>query len=165
MNSNLELFEIHITGSPQIVEAIPIKTIIIDLLRPDKSVLRTEYMTSAVARFENYEGCKAHVDELVGFLKEKDVDIYRVKIECPYYAHYERQSCYIESHFPTEQADYPISRNQRKTSILGTDRTYIQTEYDAFRKKWEGQDIELCLYDTNVFEDKDWFDLWTPLKN
>lgn len=160
----MEVFEVHITGDESIIDVCkdsPIKTIAVDLLRPDLSHLRTEYMTSQIFRFENFSFCKKHVDRIVSrFLKEK-VSIFRIKIESPYYPHYVESSLYMESHFPYNRTkNYPISKSQHKSNYLMTDRTYSKDEYDSFRKKYANAEIELCLYDTNVKEDEDWFELY-----
>jgi hypothetical protein len=41
-----------------------------------------------------------------------------------------------------------------------TDREYDKQNYFEFRQKWGHEDIELCLYDTFITEDKDWFSLY-----
>ena len=151
----METFEVHITGDERIHVA-PVKTIAIDLLRPDLQTLRVEHMTSQVVRCENYEACLA---QTLAFAKTLP-GVVRIKIECPVYAHYIDQSLYMESHFDTTSLDYPVSRNQKKTGLMGTDRVYDHAGYDPFRLKWAGQTLELCLYDTNVDEDKDWFSFW-----
>src|SRR5689334_14136900 len=104
----IETFEIHITGDKSILQAAkPLKTIEVQLLRPDKSILRTEYMTSHMQHMASgYKGCKQYVDDIVGYLKEIGVNIVRVKIESPYYEHYVAQSLYIESHF--ESLDFSL---------------------------------------------------------
>lgn len=163
----MEVFEIHITGDESILKAAhPIKTIAVDLVRPDLSVLRTEYMTSHVSRHSSYDMCRAYVDDIVAAMKEKGVQIVRVKIECPYYEHYRDQSLYMESHFLATGYDggYPMSRNKRKADFLATDREYDKAQYDEFREWWKNEDVELCLYDTFVEEDKDWFDLYAGAK-
>lgn len=159
----MEIFEIHITGTESIIDLaknVPIKTIIIDLLKPDKSYHRTEYMTSQVYKAENYQACKEYVDSIVPQLGE----VNRVKIECPYYEHYVNQSVYIESHFKASNSKYPISKNQNKDSFLATDREYNIENYGFFRRLYKGVVVELCLYDSNIQEDKDWFDLYKELK-
>jgi hypothetical protein len=158
----MEVFEIHITGDKFILDAAkPIKTISVDLLKPDGSLLRTEYMTSHVSRHTSYDMCKAYVDDIVDAMKAKGVQIVRVKIECPYYEHYKDQSLYIESHFDGRgSSGYPLSRNQRKLEIMATDREYDKEDYESFRIVWLDETVELCLYDTFVEEDKDWFDLY-----
>ncbi len=156
----MELFEIHITGSPNIIDAaekMNIKTIVVDLLDPNHKKMRTEYMTSFIEKKESYEECKKFVDELVLSL-QKDVEISRIKIESPYYPHYKNQSLYMESHFENENDKFPISRNARKTLILATDREYDKEQYDTFIEKYNGKDVELCLSDSFIDEDKDWFD-------
>jgi hypothetical protein len=117
-------------------------------------------MTSMIFKFDSYQSCKSHVDALVEAFKIAGVNVLRVKIESPYYDHYRKQSLYMESHFEAEDARYPMSRNQRKTTRLATDREYDQRFYDLFRAAWASKELELCLYDTWVDEDKDWFDLY-----
>lgn len=152
-------FEIHITGDQNILKAKNLKTITIDLLKPDQSFLRSEYMTSQVIYSENFEKICSIVTDLCLEL-EKITQIQRVKIECPYYQQFLSQALYIESHFVTKQGDFPISRNQKKVELLGTEREYDSAKFADFRKKWSGQIIELCVLDTNPEEDADWFDYW-----
>ena len=117
-------------------------------------------MTSQIFRFETYGECKSYVDGIVQKLKDLGVEIIRVKIESPDYDHYRAQSCYMESHFEGADCIYPMSRNVRKTTILQTDREYDKENYDVFHKKYENVELELCLFDTFVEEDLDWFSLY-----
>ncbi len=165
----MEIFEIHITGDKSIIDAaksLNIKTIVIDLVGPDKSFLRTEYMTSHVHRCENYDECKKFVDNVVNQLQEAGVQIVRVKIECPFYAHYKDKSIYFEVHYEAVNNCYPLSKNQGKSVYLCTAREYDKEKYDALWLKHihysSRRDlvVELCLYDTYVEEDKDWFELY-----
>jgi hypothetical protein len=163
----MEIFEIHITGDEsihRIAKKYDHKTIAIDLLRPDRSFIRTEHMTSLVLNYpfprESYKECKSLVDQIVLSYESDGLKITRVKIECPFYEHYVNQSLYIESHFETESTHYPISRNQKKTVCLATDREYDKDEYFMFKKQHEGKELELCLYDTFPKEDIDWMCLF-----
>lgn len=159
----MEVFEVHITGDESILEVgkrLGVKTIAIDLLRKDRSVLRSEFMTSEIMKCPDYETCKKQVRELVAKLEEARVPIVRVKIESPYYEHYVDQSLYMESHFETIDDFSPISRNRNKTKFLSTEREYIHERYDEFREVYADKELELCLYDSDVYEDKDWFDLY-----
>jgi len=156
----MKIFEIHITGESDInkeLTTLGIKNIIIDLLGPDKLVLRTEYMSSFTKKFENIYECKEYVNSLCHLLKSK---IIRVKIESPFYEEYIDKSLYMESHFNPFNLNYPISRNQRSQKLIATDRTNNKLSYNDFRKKWENEDVELCLYDSFIEEDRDWFDLY-----
>lgn len=160
----MEVFEVHITGCNRIHEAAEkngIKSIEVELLRPDGSYLRTEHMTSHVLKFPNYGECVQHVlnvrDELARWCA-----IWRVKVECPaFYTHYRDMSLYLESHFDTNMNTWPISRNKKKETWMGTDRTYDHTEYDNFMEQWKGMTLELALYDSHMEEDFDWLDLWS----
>ena len=165
----MEVFEIHITGDERIIKAakaLDLKTIVIDLLRPDKSYYRTEYMTSQAYHCENFNKCQEYVNDLVNKL---NVDILRVKIECPYYRHYVDQSLYFEVHYKAKGDFFPMSQNKGKNYFLCTAREYDKTKYDSLWQKHGGIFLlappenfimELCLYDTNINEDKDWFDLY-----
>lgn len=153
----MEVFEVHITGDERIHEVAGVKTIAIQLLRPDFNIHRIEHMTSQVVKCENYQAC---LEQTLAFAA-KIPNVVRVKIECPYYPHYVAQSLYMESHADDPPwIDYPISRNANSYKLMATDRVYDQAVYDVFRLKWAKHTIELCLYDTNVEEDKDWFSFW-----
>lgn len=168
----MEKFEIHITADEKIHEAITainesfrdrkIKTIKIDLLKPDGSFLRTQHMTSFVTEHPDFGHCVVYVIGLKNVLiKHHGIKVIRTKIECPYYEHYASKSLYIESHFAApENSPYPISRSQHKTTIGATDRLHDKSKFDDFRQKWSASTVELCLSDSNVEEDKDWFALW-----
>jgi hypothetical protein len=156
----METFEIHITGCKLINEQLDrlgIKNIIVDLLKPNYSILRTEFMSSFISKHNNLEECKRYVNTI---LTNLSCEIIRVKIETPYYEHYKDQCLYLESHFKPFNLIYPISRNIISFKDLATDRTYDKTQYEAFRKKWKSEDIEMCLFDTFIEEDKDWFNLY-----
>lgn len=166
----MEVFEVHITGDKSIHEvakSFDHKTIAIDLLNPDKSVLREEHMTSIVYKYtsaNSYDMCKRLVLQTAAIYAKMGVNVMRVKIESPPYEHYVKQSLYMESHFVSDEFFHPTSRNQRKTHFLATDRTYHQAEYDSFAKRHTGADLELCLYDNFVEEDRDWFDAYADKK-
>ncbi len=168
----MEVFEIHITGDEKILDAaqdLGLRTITLDLVKPDWSYYRTEYMTSQAHHAPNYEECKKYVDGIVDKLKESGVDIKRVKIECPYLQQYKDRSIYFEVHYKARDSRYPLSRNKGKDYHLCTDREYDRVKYDSLWQRHsgifgftppDGFIMELCLHDTNVNEDKDWFDLY-----
>jgi hypothetical protein len=156
----MEVFEIHITGSHGInqeLDSLGIKNIIVDLLTPEHKFMRTEYMSSFTIQKATYKETKAYVDELVNQLKSK---IIRVKIESPYYEHYKDNSLYLESHFKPFNTSFPISMNQRSKLLMATARTYEKDQYGDFKKLWSNEDVEMCLFDSFIEEDKDWFDLY-----
>lgn len=160
----MEVFEVHITGDESIhgaAEKRGLKTIAIDLLKPDGTVLRTEHMTSHVYKFENYQQCLRQVINDLQAFDEAGVKLIRAKIESPYYEHYRNASLYMESHFEDNRMVCPTSRNQKKTTLLATDRVSEKSLYDEFRAHYAGKDVELCLYDSYATEDKDWFDCYT----
>lgn len=158
----MQYFEIHITGESGInseLDKLDIKNIIVDLLYPTQDFFRREYMSSFVKKFSNYQECLSWVKELVTQIK---TPIIRIKIESPYYTEYEDISLYMESHFTPRpgQTKYPISQNYKSGRLMATDREYDKKKYFEFRQKWGHEDIELCLYDTFITEDKDWFNLY-----
>jgi hypothetical protein len=161
----MKLFEIHITGEKSILsefELLGIKTIVIDLLYPDKTILRTEYMSSFILKKESIGECINYVVDLLSKIKTK---IIRVKIESPFYDEYKDLSLYMESHFiPGDDVSYPVSQNQKSGKYMGTDREYNKSNYQDFIDKWIGNnnEIELCLYDSFKEEDFDWFEKYNP---
>ena len=161
----MKYFEIHITGEKGInqeLNEMNIKNIIVDLLYPTRDFFRREYMSSFIMRFESYQECLSWVKDLEANIKSP---IIRVKIESPYYSEYGDISLYMESHFtPREdQVKYPLSKNYKSGKLMGTDREYMKVNYQKFREKWGHEDIELCLYDTLIEEDKDWFNLYADI--
>lgn len=162
----METFEIHITGATKAIntqlDRLGIKNIIIDLLKPNYRVLRTEFMSSFVTKHNNLDDCKRYVDSVIANLS---CEIIRVKIESPYYEHYKEQSLYLEAHFKPFNTNYPIARNIKSFKELATDRTYDKDEYEAFQNKWIKEDVEMCLVDSFIEEDKDWFDLYLVESN
>jgi hypothetical protein len=156
----METFEIHITGSygiNQEFDRLGIKNIIVDLLKPNKRILRTEYMSSFISKHTNLTECKKYVKSILPNIAS---DVIRVKIESPYYEHYKAKALYLESHFKPIDTLYPISQNNRTGKLMATDRTYNKKEYKAFIDKWKDEDVEMCLVDSFVEEDADWFELY-----
>ena len=156
----MKKFEVHITGDETInaeLDNLGIKNIMVELLRRDLSVIRTEYMSSFITDFERYEECYDFVKKLASNLTAK---VLRIKIECPVYLEYIERSVYIEAHFKADGSNvkHPLSRNARSGKLMGTDRAYTKEEYDAFIEKWKDHEVELCLYDDYIREDFDWFD-------
>lgn len=94
------------------------------------------------------------------------VIVSRVKIEVPYFhGEFIDNSLYIEMHLPygIVSGDYPISVNKISGKKIITDRRYNKQEYVDFINKWSGVnscEIELCVYDTNVGGDSEWFKFW-----
>ena len=156
-----ELFEIHITGDSTIHDTGELfgdKTIQVALLRPDHSIIRVEHMTSIRVHYRSYAECLSWV----GHYQNDYRGFTRFKIECPAsYAHYLRDALYVESHFPAEDLNSPISRNVRSGKLLGTNRECDPEKFEEFLKDQpEGSEKEICLFDTNIGQDQDWLELW-----
>lgn len=162
----METFEIHITANNHIhyvAKCYGIKTIELDLLRPDGSIVKTEHMTSFVGEYNNLWDCVHSVAGLRDLLNINGCNVERVKIECPAsYDKYLDISFYIETHFNQQGIDavYPASKNKKKDSITGTDRAYGIHNYSKFKNKWKNQVLELCVYDTFIEQDSEWFKSW-----
>ena len=88
----MEKFEIHITGTENIISVLKeleVKSLHAEMRNPKNETVGIEYMSSFIKEFENYETCKKWVDSFSLELENKGVEICRVKIECPYfYNHY-----------------------------------------------------------------------------
>lgn len=156
-------YEIHVTGDKSIIEnakKLGWKTIEIDLIRPDMSVLRREYMTSEVRKYTNIY--KAIIDAAIlcdDLLKMK-TEVYRLKIEAPPLPMFFPFAKYVEAHFKTQNTNYPTSKNSKKDILLATDREYNPERYCTFLEKHVGKELEICVYDNNIKEDQDWLSLW-----
>lgn len=164
----MEKFEIHITGDEKIIKILDkfkLKSIIVDLYSPNNELIRTEYMSSFIRQFNDFESCLRSITGLVKIFIKYGIAIYRVKIESPYYTHYINQSLYIETHFEAKNNNFPISINRKSKKIIATDRTCDKNKYEEFLKKWKGNEIELCLYDTDKEQDEDWLTLFKNEKN
>jgi hypothetical protein len=163
----MEVFEIHITGKDdkilKFLEERNLKGISVGLLEPNGEMMRTEHMSSIQMKFQNYWKCYDWVDSMKWLMRDKEIDILRIKIECPaFYEHYIDESLYVESHWRLEKIEGsdPISINLKSNKLLATRRTYNQDEYPIFIKEEKGKEVELCLYDSFVEEDFDWFTLY-----
>lgn len=162
------LFEIHITGSENIHEAcVPrtLKTIKIELLRKNYSVIRVDHMTSIHINQPSFGDAVEYVCELEEYLVSNNVDIFRTKIECPLLPEYSElieDSIYVESHFLTNNSLCPVSKNVGSTKFLSTKREYDRRKYLEFYFNHldTNADVELCIYDSNVDWDMDWLNLW-----
>ena len=82
------------------------------------------------------------------------------KIECPPYSELFPMSIYVESHFNPIFVIYPISRNKKSGKLMATDREYNKDKYLTFLDNWTNEDCELCIFDSFVDEDLDWFNLY-----
>ena len=86
-------FEVHITGEKGIneeLDALSIKNIVVELLRPDLSVYRTEYMSSFVIEKWSYEDCKDYSEPILKWgksiveaaLKAASIEAYCESVGC-----------------------------------------------------------------------------------
>ena len=147
------LFEIHITGSDNIHDACKarsLKTIKIELLRKNYSVIRIDHMTSIHINVPNIVDAMFYVNELEEYLKSNNVDIFRSKVECPLlpeYSEFIKNSLYVECHFLSDNSLCPVSKNVGGSKFLGTLREYDKRNYLEFyfNKLDTNADVELCV--------------------
>lgn len=164
----METFEIHITGSDEKIidqlNTLGIKSIQVALLSPEGYIFRTEYMSSTVQKFKNVDECIKWVDGLTLMLEARGIKIVRKKIECPYYEHYLGRTLYMESHWKIENLNckFPISENLKSGKLMATDRTYNKDIFNWFLCEYnvEDKEVEMCLLDTYISEDFDWFNFY-----
>lgn len=185
----MKTFEIHITGEEGInaeFDKLGFKNIVIDLLKPDLTKLRTEYMSSFVKEFETYGQCLNFIygyktkgsitqqdigkpiveTQYLGLLDVLKSKVIRVKVEVPYLLEYRKEyrdkALYIESHYIPDNNKKPLSRNVGSGKIIATDRAYWGDDWNKFYidNRIGQREIEMCLHDSFVEEDKDWFDCY-----
>lgn len=165
----MKKFEIHITGNYKIISVLKLlnlKSLIVELLNPTGEIFRTEYMSSFIKEYSDYTLCLKETMKLVEYLKQAGVNVIRVKIETPFYPEYVNMSQYIEAHFKPFKGvyDYPISRNKNSGKLMATAREYLVENYAKFRNKWADVELELCVFDSFISEDHDWFLLYKRVK-
>lgn len=155
------MYELHITDTEENIQRVSdiVKTIAVRLITPDLLPIRTEHMTSQ---------CYKDFIELVRFMSYycKNVNMHptRIKIET-YYSNGNlirfNDTLYLESHWYSDDLIYPTSWALHKPGkLLATDRTYDKSEYEEFAARYKREQLELCLYDTFVEQDKDWMELY-----
>lgn len=72
----MEKFEIHITGTPIIIDVLKelkIKSLHAEMRNPQNKTVGIEYMSSFIKEFENYESCKKWVDKFSNELENRGV--------------------------------------------------------------------------------------------
>lgn len=165
----MELFEFHITIAPlsvqnfiSICDVFDIKRIEIESLDGNGNGIKIEHMTSFTRKLENYYQAFKLITEMDYYLQRLGCTIYRSKIESPYYEHYKEKSLYLETHFTSNLYDLPTSRSVKKDKLIATDREMNKDNYLDFIALHEplGREIEMCLYDTNIILDKQWFEAY-----
>lgn len=161
----METFEIHITGLESIHELskrIGKKTITVEMVNKAKLMLYQEHMTSMVEKYDSAAECIDYVERYVRYYGNHIIS--RAKVECPAipeYSHYLETARYVEAHFEAQDLSYPMSRNASKNFYLATDREYDKSKFNDFIEKYKDKaEIEICVYDTNIWTDNIWFAQW-----
>lgn len=159
-------FELHITGTNSGIidefEAMGIKTLHAEFMRPDGTKLGDEFMCSYRLDLSTLEECKIYAQTIIDRLVSKVV---RVKIEVPFNVEMIKDALYIECHFKTTSNMYPYVRNSKSFKFVSTSRSHDKETMYNFAKNnkvihKDGVELELCLYDTNEAHDKEWMNLF-----
>lgn len=164
-------FEIHITTKTDLIHTTsPVKTIAIDLLKPNLEILRTEHMTNHSVKMSLLD-IHYYAIGLEYYLFLMKNEIQRGKLETAPFADLFYKSLYIEAHFkPTDeeikQGIYPLSRNRNNNKMLAIARELDKSKFGDFIKQWEKRtdEIELCLFDSKSEQDNDWLNLYKEIQ-
>jgi hypothetical protein len=168
-------FEIHITMNKCISNvnastAFEHKTIEIEDLAPDGYVVQTTWMTSIVKNFKTFTECMQYVSDI----KKHYIHINRVKVEVPpfYLSYYGGKGLisevlYAECHFESPNFICPTSRNVKKSTLMATARVMRPdlSELSNFIDDSGDDDVELCIYDTNLQLDHEWMTRYEDPRN
>lgn len=168
-----ENFEIHITGSPNIIKYFKdynIPYLEIDMLDKDLKSIQKDYMCAIKYKAKNFEIAEGYARMIAHCAVnhfDNNIEIYRIKIETEPLEKYFDKALYIERHWEIDmeiwkfQADcmvYPLSYIENKYKLVLTERNYNKNEFKEFTDIYAK--TELCLLDTNINHDKQWFDSW-----
>lgn len=159
----MELFEIHITGSLNILnelDRLGFKRIVIHNLDRKGNKVSEHFMSSIKQKFQNIDDCIKWTNGLCDMLEVYGVEIYRKKIETPFYHHYLGRCLYVETHWEDDTFEYPTSLNAESKKIMATVREYCPSNFEVFRFDHLHKETEMCLYDTYTSEDSEWFRLY-----
>lgn len=155
----MRTFEVHITGEEAILEEfkfLGIKTLEVELLDREERVVGKEYMCSLVLKAENLPECKQMVATILTQIKS---EVFRIKIETPFYLDYLLDAVYVEVHFPKVDTVHPFVRNVSSNKFVSTKREYNVHKFLQLRNEfinYPKAEFELCLYDSNVNFDNHW---------
>lgn len=165
----MKTFEIHITVDlddaslfKNICHLADIKCIEIESLNIYGQNIDTQHMTSIIKKFIDKKEAIEFAKSLSYKFGKCNISVHRTKVESPIYNEYLNDALYVETHFESDQFVFPTSRNVNKNTLLATHREYDKSMYNYFidihRKK--DHELELCLYDTNINLDTEWFNCY-----
>lgn len=153
------LYEFHITAYESSIRELSkydIPFIGIEALAMSGIAVQWDWMTS----YSNFFPSKESAINYIGVLLEKikNTPIYRVKVETPYESDLNFEEFrYIETHLNSVDNNLPKSKNIITNEIISTDRTYNFKEFKSFAERYRTSKVELCVMDTNVYHDHNWF--------
>ena len=121
-----------------------------------------QHMTSIIKNFTDKQTAIDFAIDLSKLLTKLDFNVIRTKVESPIYQEYLNDALYVESHFESDQFIFPTSRNIKKNTLLATHREYDKNFYQHFidHHHKKNHELELCLYDTNIYLDTKWFNCY-----
>lgn len=165
----MKTFEIHITVNlddasmfKNICDLADIKCIEIESLDMYGQNVDIQHMTSIIKKFVDKKEAIEFAKSLSYKFCKCGISVHRTKVESPIYEEYLNDALYVETHFESDQFVFPTSRNIKKNTLLATHREYDKNFYQHFidhhRKK--NHELELCLYDTNINLDTNWFNYY-----
>ena len=157
--SKERLYEFHITAYESSIRELKrydIPIIGIEALSPSGYAVQWDWMTSYSDFFPSQESAINYIRVLLK--KVKFTPIYRVKVETPYDNSLNMEEFkYIETHLNSLDNNLPKSRNIITNEIISTDRTYNFKEFESFAERYNTSKVELCVMDTNIYHDHNWF--------
>jgi hypothetical protein len=153
------LYEFHITAYESSIQELSkndIPIIGIEALAPSGYAVQLDWMTSYTDFFYSQESAINYIGVLLK--KINFTPIYRVKVETPYdNSLIMEEFKYIETHLNSLDNNLPKSRNIITNKIISTDRTYNFKEFHSFAERYNTSKVELCVMDTNIYHDHNWF--------
>ena len=158
-----EVFEIHITGEPEIIKWLERRNypyLAIKMLDRDLQTVSLDCMSAIKLEVPDLFTAQSWVIERLCELNSEDINVYRVKIEAPPLDKYLKKCLYIERHWKTslKNVEFPLSYVVNKTKYVATERCYDKKLFKQFSEQYEK--TEVCLIDTNINHDKNWFKIW-----
>lgn len=165
----MKTFEIHITVNDNVAQfhnvcefILGIKTIQIESLDRFSNPVDVQHMTSIIKNFTDKQTAIDFATDLSKLLNKLDFNVIRTKVESPIYDEYLYDALYVESHFESNQFIFPTSRNVKKSTLLATHREYDINAYQYFIDfhSKRNHELELCLYDSNINLDTEWFNCY-----
>jgi hypothetical protein len=162
--SKERIYEFHITANEHSIKALSefgIPIIGIAMLDKDGFEIQRDWMTTITKSFHSQENAISYLGSILQ--KIQGTPIFRVKIETPYEEGLDlNRFKYIETHNKIVQRPIyymPTSKNIITEELIETHRCYNVEKFERFAQSYGGK-VELCVMDTNIQHDYEWFKLY-----